>query len=253
MTEEQARHDQNHYIQVTADNTITVSAAFFRDLYEPAVDQMWYVNECFALEPFAVGWKKDPATGTFDWIQDGTHHVYNFGNALREAGVKVVFGYSTIAESSVIPQNLMPFLRRFGGGYSIKDLPPSPYSYWPTCMTVQTYFRDPAQPAVPNYKPILRGKSLMVMDAVTDGQYFRNACSLQNTHAELQQFILQTGDDADFITDCWDQQWSLGNYPSTNQDPICGQGDNPTTQQASVNAACGVAIARRATNAILDN
>jgi hypothetical protein len=63
--------------------------------------------------------------------------------------------------------------------------------------------------------------------------------------------MLGVGTPATTLGQCWDEHWSQGDYPTNLVDPICGQGDNPTTQAATAAAACQVKTARRVTNAIL--
>jgi hypothetical protein len=225
----------------------------FRNHYFPtaATPQMFMVNSCWSMLPFNVGLVH--GAGGWTWSSDASGPLFTFGDALMQAGVKVVFGYVTPATPAAIVENTMPFFRRMFGGYSSNDLPPSPHHFWPTCMGAQTYFR--VDPYVAAYAPKLRlaggEPTIYTMDAVTDNQTFRKACSSGIPHALLQDFTLQVGTPATAIPDCWTKYWSGGTYPSQIQDAYCWMGDDPTTQEATNAAACDVRIARQVTNAML--
>jgi hypothetical protein len=223
----------------------------FRDHYKPSGSQLVMLNECWSMLPFNIGLvKKD---NTWGWEQGVTSPLYNFGDALMGAGVKAVFGYVSPATPEAVVRNTMPFFRRMFGGYSAKDLPPSPHTYWPTCMGAQTYFRLPNTPSVAIYGNKYRGGSMYTMYAVDQNQTFRNACASGIRHAMMQDFTLKVGTPATAFQGCWDTWWGAGKYPSGIEDRLCSQGDDPTTLDATSAAACDVKIARRVTNAMLSN
>jgi len=222
----------------------------FRDLYRPAQDQLFLPNECWAMLPLNVGLDKDE-NGKFIWRSGVTGSVYNIGDGLMDAGVKVVFGYITPATPEAIVYNLMSFFRRMFGGYFIKDAPPSPHIFWPTCMSAQTFFRLPGTPRLPVYGNRYYGGSAYTMYAVDDPKFFRSVCSPSNQHAYLQSFMLRVGTPATGLTNCWNRYWSHGQSVTELVDKLCGQGDFPTTEKATQNAACAVKIARQVTNAML--
>jgi hypothetical protein len=222
----------------------------FRDLYRPAKDQLFLPNECWAMLPLNVGLVKDEK-GKFTWWSGVTGSVYNIGDGLMDAGVKVVFGYISPATPKAIVYNLMNFFRRLFGGYFIKDAPPAPHIFWPTCMSAQTFFRMPGTPRLPIYGNRYYGGSAYTMYAVDDPKFFRSVCSPSNQHAYLQSFMLRVGTPATALTNCWNRYWSHGQKVTEMVDKLCGQGDYPTTEKATQNAACAVKIARQVTNAML--
>jgi hypothetical protein len=227
------------------------TSLLFKDLYKPAVPQMWMPNECWAMLPFNVGLARDTA-GKWAWESGVTGRVYNIGDGLMDAGVKVVFGYVTPATPKAVLINTLPFFRRLFGGYYAKDKPPAPHTFWPTCMSAQTYFRLPNTPQLALYGNKYRAGSMYTMYAVDPPQYLRKVCEENpNAHAYMQSFMLQAGTPATALPLCWGSYWSKGEHPSGIQDPLCSQGDDPTTEQATGDAACAVKIARKATNALL--
>jgi hypothetical protein len=235
--------------------TISWTAWAFRDLYQPAPNQLVMLNQCWTMLPFNVGFYQDGPAQPWNWVSDMTRPVYNIGDGLMDAGAKAVFGYINPATPEAVVHNTLPFLRRLFGGYYNGDLPPYPHTYWPTCMSAQTFFRLPWAPAVAQYAPKFSDTSLYTMYAVSESQYLREVCDTDpwtaNAHAYMQSFMLQVGTPATALPICWDTYWSFGNYPSGIVDPLCSQGDNPTTEKATNDAACAVKVARKATNALL--
>lgn len=238
------------YILRSIDKEVLWTPLLFKDFYRPRTEQLFMLNQCFAMLPFWVGFFKDEK-GNWSWRSDMAGDVYNFGEGLMASGVKVVFGYIYYAKPEAIVINTMHFFRRLFGGYYIKDAPPSPHIFWPTCMSAQTYFRMPGTPRLPIYGNKYYGKSMYTMYAVDDPKFFRKVCSPANKHAYLQSFMLRVGTPATALLSCWDRYWSKGEKVSGLKDPLCGQGDFPTTGQETHNAACAVKIARKVTNAML--
>ena len=234
------------------DKTIAWTSWFLRDFYTPAPEQLVMSNQCWGMLPFNVGVYPD-GNHQYVWEQDTSGAVYNLGDGFMAAGVKVVTGYITPATPEAVVTNTMDFLRRLFGGYSHADLPPWPHTYWPTCMSAQTFFRLPATPQLAIYAPkFIPPESIFTMYAVPQAKYFREVCNQNpNRHAYMQSFMLNVGTPATALPLCWDTYWSAGTYPSGIVDPLCSQGDNPTTQAATADAACAVKESRQVTNAIL--
>ena len=235
---------------------LDMTSLLFRDLYKTRanVPQLWMPNSCWSMLPYNVGIEKKP-DGTYGWMQnsqDVTGKVYNIGHGLMAAGVKAVFGYVTPASPEAIVKFSIRFFRRMFGGYYKKDPPPWPHTYWPTCMSSQTFFRNPANPWAANYCPLLYGHSLYTMYTIDDPLFLRQECTENaNDHALMQSFMLKVGTPATAFDSCWSTWWSGSDCPSGIDDALCSQGDCPTTQQASNDAACAVKVARKVTNAML--
>jgi hypothetical protein len=223
------------------DKQIAWSPLLFKDLYKPKTEQLWMPNTCWGMLP----WDVDV------WGRQMQGKIYNFGDGLMDAGVKVVFGYVGSATPEAIVINTMVFFRRLLGGYYINDAPPSPHIFWPTCMSAQTFFRRPSTPKLSNYENQCHNDSVYTMYAVDEPKFFRKVCNPSNRHAYLQSFMLRVGTPATAFTNCWNNYWGKGEKVSGLRDSICGQGDFPTTEQGTVNAACAVKIARKVTNAML--
>jgi len=231
------------------DKKISWTPWLLRDFYKPSVPQLVMLNECWTMLPFNIG--LDKRDGKWVWDQGVTGPLYNFGDALMDAGAKAVFGYVSPATPEAVVQNTMPFLRRMFGGYSDRDPPPSPHNYWPTCMGTQTYFRLPNTPQLAIYGNKYRARSMYTMYAVSENLLLREECPGTVPHALLQDFMLQVGTPATAFQICWDEWWSRGEYPSGIQDALCSKGDEPTTLERTNDAACAVKVARQVTNAIL--
>jgi hypothetical protein len=219
--------------------------------YAPKVPQVWLLSTCHALKPRAYGFVWADDSWSFRWAAVGG--LYNFGDALREKHVPAVFGYANAADVWAVAGNLMAFFRRQFGGYFDQDRPPSPLSFWPTCMSVQTYFRRHDSPAKPIYANKLDGKSLFTMYAESDPLYLRQTCqsSPANVHSTMQDFVLSVGTPATAFQSCWDRYWSQGKAATFTQDALCSKGDFPTAEAEVVSAGCNVLYARKATNAML--
>jgi hypothetical protein len=238
------------------DEDITWTSLALRDLYKPAPNQLVILNECWGLLPYSVGFDDWLNPGVFQWITTADR-VYNLGDALMDAGAKAVFGYITPGNPAATVHNTMMFLRRLLGGYYDQDVPPAQFglSYWPTCMSAQTFFRKPSTPNVASYAAKFTDATIHTMYAVTAPQYLREVCRTDpptaNKQSNMQQFMLGVGTPATGLLTCWDTWWSHGEYPSGLQDQLCYRGDNPTTYDATHDAACAVKDARKVTNAIL--
>jgi hypothetical protein len=234
-----------------------------RDCYRPKVPQLVLLNSCDGLLSHTTGWSMKASK--WQWTDDTTFPIYNFGDGLREAGVPVVFGYLGAAAPVNITMNTMTFFRRMFGAYSPRDVPPPPpatsarHAYWPTCMGAQTYFRDPATPEKRRYqlkvRPDPSGGTSVYAGYWDEDNYknmtFRKVCQGAIPHAYLQELVLTTGAPAITFTKCWDDFWSRGEYPSAIYDTFCGSSDEPTTLDATTRAACAVKIARNVSDAIL--
>ncbi|MEI6125578.1 MAG: hypothetical protein WCQ99_03400, partial [Pseudomonadota bacterium] len=235
---------------------LDITAFFLRDLYRVRADvpQLWMPNSCWGMLPYNVGIEKK-ADGSYGWMDraaDVEGQVYNLGHGLMAAGAKAVFGYVTPASPEAIVKFSIRFFRRMFGGYYKKDPPPWPHTYWPTCMSSQTFFRNPANPWAASYCPFLYGYSLYTMYAIDDPQFLRQVCRENaNAYALLQSFMLTAGTPATAFDNCWSTWWGGSECPSGIQDPLCSQGDCPTTEQESKDAACAVKVARKVTNAML--
>ena len=247
---------QGYITKNILNESITWTSLALRYLYKPAPKQMVMLNECFGLLPFNVGFN-EMAPDTWEWVTS-TDPVYNLGDALMDAGVKTVFGYITPASPYSVVYNTMPFLRRLFGGYYNNDVPPSRFglSYWPTCMAAQTFFRKPSTPELASYAFKYTDGTIYTMYAVPEVQYLREVCRTDpptaNKQSNMQQFMLKAGTPATALSDyCWNTYWSKGIYPSSIVDALCYRGDNPTTEAATMDAACAVKEARKVTNSIL--
>lgn len=235
----------------TQDKKVSLTSLYFRDLYKPTVDQVWMPNQCWTMLPYNVGLERDE-NGSWSWSSGVTGQVYNIGDGLMASGVKAVLGYISPATPEAITQNTLPYFRRMFGGYFSGDKPPAPHTFWPVCMSTQTFFRLPQTPQLAVYANKWRAQSLYTMYAVNTPLYQREACApAPNAHAAMASFMLKVGTPATALPLCWDQYWSKGEYPSGLVDPLCSQGDNPTTSEATQDAACGVKVARAVTNAML--
>lgn len=230
------------------DKAILWTPLLFKDHYKPSVPQLVMLNECWSMLPFNVGLELHD--GKASWSQGVTSPLYNFGDALMDAGAKAVFGYVSPATPEAVVMNSMPFFRRMFGGYSDRDRPPAPHDYWPTCMGTQTYFRLPNTPRLAIYGNKYAGRSMYTMYAGADNLLLRKSCPGPIPHAAMQDFMLKVGTPATAFQKCWDQYWSHGD-PVGLKDPLCNQGDKPTTLELTTAAACGVKIARKVTNAML--
>lgn len=230
-----------------SDNKVRWTPRLIEATYEPSGDQLWMLNECFSMLPNVAHYVEG------EFKEDPSKPLFNFGHALRKKGVKAVFGYVLTGDVWAIAHNTMAFFRRQFGGYFSKDRPPSPHHYWPTCMTVQTFFRLAATPAVASYANKLEGKSLYTMYADPTPLHLRKVCkgTPAIAHALMQDFVLSVGTPATAFQTCWDSWWSQGKDPNPLQDALCSKGEYPTTQENVENAACGVAFARKVTNAML--
>lgn len=231
-------------------NTIKWTPRLIQGVYNAAVPQHWLISTCYSMLPFTAGFAK--GTEGWTWSKDLTDPIYNFGDALREKGVKTVFGYVTPAEVGVIARNHLRFFRRTFGGYFSGDRPPSPQTYWPTCMSSQTFFRLKATPQLAVYAPKLDGYSLYTMYTDPAPLYLRATCqnSPANVHAMMQDFMLSAGTPATAFQKCWDSWWGQGKEPTGIQDALCSKGDFPTTTEAVRSAGCNVRYARKVTLAM---
>ena len=252
----EAAWKQGYITRHVKDEKITWTSLALRDLYQPAPNQLVILNECWGLLPYNVGFEEG-TPDQWEWVTK-SDRVYNLGDALMDAGVKVVFGYVTPGTPFATVYNTMPFLRRLFGGYYNNDVPPSRFglSYWPTCMAAQTFFRLPSTPEKANYAAKFTGDVIHTMYAVPEVQYLREVCRTDpptaNKQSNMQQFMLKVGTPATALSDyCWNTYWSKNDYPSYLRDAICYRGDNPTTEAATKDAACAVKEARKVTNAIL--
>lgn len=234
------------------DHTVRWTPRLIQALYAPAGPQMWYMNQCNMMLPAYWGFEKDDQ-GQWVFRKAAVGPIYNFGRALREKGVKAVVGYVAGANLIVIPHFLMAFLRRQFGGYFSGDLPPWPHHFWPTCMSVQTFFRNPSAPASPTLSNKLEGGSLLTLYKDSAPLFLRKVCQGSPTipHAYLQDFVLLAGTPATQFGLCWDTYWSGGRTPTPEEDPICNAGDFPTSEEGCRNAGCTVMQARRVTDAML--
>jgi hypothetical protein len=246
---------QGYITRNVKDEKITWTSLALRDLYQPAPNQLVILNECWGLLPYNVGFD-DWTPGTWQWVTTADR-IYNLGDALMDAGVKAVFGYITPGVPAATVHNTMMFLRRLFGGYYNQDVPPLRFglSYWPTCMSAQTFFRKPDTPEVASYAAKFTDGVIHTMYAVSAAQYLREVCRTDpptaNKQSNMQQFMLSVGTPATALPLCWDKYWSKGIYPSGIVDALCSKGDNPTTYDATHDAACAVKDARKVTNAIL--
>lgn len=236
----------------------------FREAYKPSVKQLWLINQCWSMLPQMLAGDadghgfKDFAKWWLNFSDTNEHFepVDNFGHGLRDAGVHTVLGYITPATPEDIVINTMRFFRRLFGGYSNRDKPPEGFNFWPTCMSAQSFFRpkwDLFHPGAVN-KYLFHGVNPTLWTIYTDPEprWFRQECETNaNVHATLQASMLSYGTPSIQAILCWEQDWSQNNWPTPIQDPICSQGDKPTTKEASHDAACAVTVARRVTNAIL--
>ena len=220
-------------------------------VYKPQVSQHWLISTCFSMLPTTLGFLKGENGWT--WRQEANTDFYNFGKALREKDVKTVFGYVFTGEVSTIARNHMKFFRRTFGGYFDKDRPPPPQTFWPTCMSSQTFFRLSATPQLALYANKLEGTSLYTMYTQADPVYLRQTCrgSPPNVHSLMQDFVLQVGTPATAFQTCWDEWWSKGMDPTGIQDALCSKGEYPTNTTDVQRAGCNVKIARKVTNAML--
>jgi len=234
-----------------SDNTVRWTPRLIKALYEPTVPQMWLLSTCYAMMPFGLGFAW--SDGGWSFRTESVGQFYNFGHALRDKQVKTVFGYLYKANVWAVTRNLMPFFRRQFGGYFANDRPPSPQTFWPTCMSVQTYFRRLKSPAQAVYANKLDGTSLYTMYTQADPVYLRSTCQEKppNVHAMMQDFVLSAGTPATAFQHCWDLYWGQGKAATPVQDALCSKGDFPTTATAVQSAGCNVKIARRVTNAML--
>jgi hypothetical protein len=229
----------------------------FRDFYKPSVAQLVMLNQCHTMMPFFAGYEV-PGSGPLGWNWFNTKRdepIYSFGDALMAAGVHAVTGYVSPATPEAIVANTMPFFRRLFGGNFSRDKPPSPLNYWPTCMGAGTFFRLAGSPATKTHAGRITsadaGKSIFTMFALDEAETFRRACPTTGIpHAAMQDFMLRVGTPAPAFQACWDKYWSKGD-PVGLKDPLCNQGDKKTTQELTTAAACGVKVARQATNAML--
>jgi hypothetical protein len=246
---------QGYITRNVKDEKITWTSLALRDLYQPAPNQLVILNECWGLLPYNVGFD-DWTPGVWQWVTTADR-IYNLGDALMDAGVKAVFGYITPGVPAATVHNTMMFLRRLFGGYYNQDVPPARFglSYWPTCMSAQTFFRKPATPEVASYAAKFTDGVIHTMYAVSAAQYLREVCRTDpltaNKQSNMQQFMLSVGTPATGLLNCWDTWWSHDEYPSFLQDALCYRGDEPTTYDATHDAACAVKDARKVTNAIL--
>lgn len=237
--------------RATEDDTVRWTPRLVQGVYHADVPQQWLLSTCWSMLPFTGGFVRSGSS--WDWTTDATGKLYNFGHAFREKGVKTVFGYVTPAEVGVVARNHLKFFRRtFGGNFS-KDRPPSPQTFWPTCMSSQTFFRLTATPQLPIYAPKLDGTSLYTMYTESSPVYLRATCqnSPANVHALMQDFMLTAGTPATAFQTCWDSWWGQGKGPTGIQDALCSKGDYPTTTEAVQSAGCNVRYARKVTLAML--
>jgi hypothetical protein len=233
------------------DNTVRWTPRLIQGVYGPSGSQMWFMNECWSMRNFSWGFLWDNGNWTFKKAAIGP--LYNFGNALRDKGVKVVLGYTNGADAWAVAHNLMAFFRRQFGGYFNKDKPPLPHTFWPTCMSVQTFMRRQDHPELPIYANKVENGSDLTMYADPTNLFLRKVCqgSPAIPHALMQDFVLQVGTPATAFGICWDKYWSHGEDPSSTVDMLCSKGEPKTTAEATANAACAVKIARKVTDAML--
>jgi len=220
-------------------------------LFRPTTPQAWVVNQCGSFAPAYFGL----ARGDNGWAWGINGTLYNFGHALREAGVQAALGYITSVKADVVAHNLMAFLRRQFGGYFSKDTPPltAPQKYWPTCMSVETFLRSKNNPFVAVHAPRLEGTSLFTGYFQDQAVFLRGECKGPPAipHNMMQDFMLSVGTPATALANCWNQYWSQGKEPTPTQDPLCSKGEPKTTKDATDRAACAVRVARKFTNAML--
>lgn len=234
-------------------NTVNWTPRLIQGVYHADVPQQWLISTCYSMLPFTAGFVK--GGDGWSWTREAATPLYNFGHALRDKGVKTVFGYVTPAEVSVVARNHLAFFRRTFGGYFSGDRPPAtaPQTYWPTCMSSQTFFRLKATPQVAVYAPKLDGYSLYTMYTDPDPVYLRATCQNKpaNVHSMMQDFMLKAGTPATAFQTCWDSWWSQGKEPTGIQDALCSKGEYPTTTEAVTAAGCNVRYARKVTLAML--
>ncbi|MBI2378654.1 MAG: hypothetical protein HYV07_31950 [Deltaproteobacteria bacterium] len=240
------------YIFPAPDGTwMAWSALLFRDLYHPRTDQIWLANQCWTLMPHSAGLVV-ALNGNWSWRTDTSFPVYTVGDGLMAAGAKAVLGYVSPSTPEAVKVNTMSMLRRLLGGYFADDLPPAPFTYWPACLSAQTYFRLAATPQLDILAVKIFDRSVYAMYAVSEPQYMRKVCAPNPApHFALQTFMLRVGTPATALTTCWDEHWQSGAYPNELVNPLCGQGDRPTTAVDAYNAACQVRFTRKVTNSIL--
>lgn len=235
-----------------------------RDFYHPRANQMFLLNSCWGLTAYGdFGFVEEE--GEWVWKDGGAPQdhvpVYNFGDALRDAGVKVVFGFVTMSFPEAIVNFVVPFFRRQLGGNWAPDRPPSPHFFWPTCMGAQTFFRDPADPFTARYvnKTFTLedpdgqlAVAVYTMYATDSNMTFREHCPDPLPLPFMQDRVLRLGTPATEFRACWDQYWSKGEYPTRFVNQVCSWGQEPTTFGAALDAACTVKVARKVTNALLE-
>lgn len=224
--------------------------ALLDEVYAPTVDQLWMLNECHAMLPaIPTGrplWPGGPAnTGP-------EVPVYNFGNALRSRGVAAVFGYLGKTYPLPIIENTLTFLRRMFGGYAVADRPPpdvTPLRYWPACMSVETFFRDPAAPQLAHHVRRTHGADYQGYWDPTRPVYLRAACEQSpEPHAMLRDTMLALGTPAEQPILCWNDFWSSG---QAGMGPLCTMGDPALAEVDARAAACQVKVARQVNNTLL--
>ncbi|MBI5549401.1 MAG: hypothetical protein HY901_36405 [Deltaproteobacteria bacterium] len=225
----------------------------FKRVYRPATQQAWILNECWALLSFNYGLVEGDDGWTFNLDVNG--EVENFGHALREVGVPAVLGYVFPAVGDAIADNLLAFLRRQFGAYFDKDVPPSrfPQQFWPTCMSVETFFRLKATPELSAHAPKQQGWSVFTGYIQSDPVFLRAECqgSPAIPHNMMQDFVLSVGTPATAFVDCWNQYWSKGQDPAPTTAPLCSKGEPQASEQAAHFAGCAVKVARKVSNAMM--
>jgi hypothetical protein len=218
-------------------------------IFKPTVPQAWVVNQCGSFAPAYHGWTDD------GWVWQVTGLLYNFGQALRDAGVPAALGYITSVKADAVAHNLLAFLRREFGGYFNKDTPPvtAPQKFWPTCMSVETFFRLKANPFVAVHAPKLEGTSLFTGYFADKAVFLRPECqgSPAIPHNMLADFVLSVGTPATAFANCWDKYWSKGDEPTCIVDSLCCKGEPKLTKDDADHAGCAVMVGRKVTNAML--
>jgi hypothetical protein len=219
-------------------------------IFRPTVPQAWVMNQCGSFAPAYHG-----LTDENGWVWGITGTLYNFGHALRDAGVPAALGYITSVKADAVAHNLLAFLRRQFGGYFSKDTPPltAPQKFWPTCMSVETFFRSTNNPFVAVHAPKLEGTSLFTAYFQDKPVFLRGECkgSPAIPHNMLQDFVLSVGTPATAFANCWSKYWSQGIDPAPTLDALCSKGEPKLTKDDADHAACAVRVARKFTNAML--
>lgn len=240
--------DAGYIMRTSRSDHILLDPTLFRDHYKPKKDQLWFLNHCWSATSGSVRFSILNKT----WTINHGAKTYSVAEGVKDSGVKVALGYVTKARIPGVRSYAIRFFRRMLGGYHDMDRPPPPHTYWPGCMTPETFFR--VDPFIASYAPRYNAASLLVMFSGYEGIFFRDLCedSGASAHAYMQSFVLQHGTPAAAFEGCWDTYWSRGDYPSELEDPLCGLGDTETDARRVEQAGCMVKISRKVSNALID-